>query len=114
MVEVVDEVYESETAENLITTAMLPGHGRPLCYEVNFTLTAAHTPTDPEPIPPPEPEPAPNPEPVVPLLNHYLLIQPAPAQADLRPILLHLAQEFILAHGVTVGFDPAPACAQPG
>lgn len=108
MVDVVDEVYESETAENLITAAM-PGRGRPLCYEVNFTLTATHTPTEPEPDPPPEPEPAPDPEPVVPLLNHYLLIQPAPAQADLRPILLHLAQEFILVNGVTVGFDPAPA-----
>ncbi len=57
----------------------------------------------------PVPNPAPDPEPVVPLLKHYLLIQPAPAQADLRPILLHLAEKFILAQGVTVGFDPAPA-----
>ena len=108
MVEVVDAAHESQTAENLITAAM-PGRGRPLCYEVNFTLAPAHTPPLPEPDPVPEPQPVPDPEPFVPLLNHYLLIQPAPAHTDLRPILLHLAQEFILARGVTVGFDPAPA-----
>ncbi len=43
MVEVVDAEIESQMAQNLITAEM-PGRGRPICYEVNFTLAAPHTP----------------------------------------------------------------------
>ena len=67
------------------------------------------SPIGPEPDPLPKPNLVPEPEPVVPLLNHYLLVQLAPAQADLRPLLLHLASGFILDRGATVGFDPVPA-----